>query len=90
MTKSDSDWLDGYFLGYERGKEESMENIKFHEIGEAYTGANKNTYKPYIRLHLNEATASNVSYADMCEKIYLFRNDKGLGQYSVCAPLKIK
>jgi len=87
MDKTDKAWINGYFAGYQSAKEEEFMN--FETIGEAYAGKGA-TGKSYIRLHLDSRTASDVVYGDLCEKVYLFRSDKGNGQYEVMAPLKSK
>lgn len=84
MDKSDELWINNYF------KEENMsKDFDFMEIGEAYSGKSP-AGKSYIRLHLDEATASDISYSDLCEKIYLFKNTSGNGQFTAMGIVKKK
>lgn len=62
-------------------------NVTFTRVGDAYTGISPKN-KSYIQLNLRNDLASRISYGDLTEKIFLFKDERGAGQFAVFAPVQ--
>lgn len=87
MKPNDKAWVDGYFTGYQVGKEEG-DPMEFTTLGTAYAGSS-DSGKSYIRIVTDPRKLKALHDTDLEQgKLYLFKSHSVQGQYAVCAPLR--